>query len=107
MAPPEDFGSLLVGSTTTLIQNRRREDDGLLVMPYDDAVEGEAPIHVTVAPPRADEKERAKEKETNIHPLFRRRPATGLEDKDDSKRDSGLAPTTSSKAREGSVNTID
>lgn len=58
-----------------------------------------APIAVTTPPPR--------DAPTDIHPALRRPKTGGDNAKDEGKRDSGLAPTTSSRAREGSVNTTD
>jgi hypothetical protein len=76
---------------------------------YEDSEPGKSPIPVTVAPPR--------QPPTDTHPALRRDRGigeggiggiggVGLGDKeaDERKRDSGLAPTMSSKAREGSVN---
>lgn len=72
-------------------------DDGLLALRYEEAEEGKPPIAVTVAPPRAPP--------TDIHPALRPRP---LEvEQDETKRDSGLTGTASSKARESSVMTDD
>lgn len=93
----ENSGSLRTRSTAT--PPNIRKDDGLITVRYEETVAAKPPIAVTVAPPRAPP--------TDTHPAFRRRPISGLEDKDPSKRDSGLAPTTSSKAREGSINTVD
>lgn len=90
-------GSLRTKSTGTP-PPRTRTDDGLIALRYEDSIPAKPPIPVTVAPPRAPP--------TDTHPAFRR-PIDGLEDREESKRDSGLAPTTSSKAREGSVNTVD
>lgn len=93
----ENSGSLRTKSTAA--PTFTRIDDGLITVRYEETVAAKPPIAVTVAPPRAPP--------TDTHPAFRRRPISGLENKDLSKRDSGLAPTTSSKAREGSVNTVD
>jgi hypothetical protein len=71
-------------------------DDGLMVLRYEEAVAAKPPIPVTVAPPRQPPQD--------THPALRT-PSTTVQD--DKKRDSGLAPTTSSKAREGSVNTVE
>ncbi|KAH6673075.1 rab-GTPase-TBC domain-containing protein [Halenospora varia] len=75
---------------------RMRLGDNLIALPYEQTVAAKPPIPVIVAPPRAPP--------TEQHPAFRTR--TGNENRDDKKRDSGLAPTTSSKAREGSVISI-
>ena len=80
-----------------------RLDDGLLTLRYEETTPAKPPIAVTIAPPRAPP--------TDTHPALRReRPEDqGVGDKEgeERKRDSGLAPTTSSKAREGSLNTGD
>ena len=73
-----------------------RTDDKLISFRYEDCIASKPPIPVTVAPPRAPP--------NIINPALRER-GSSLVEKDASKRDSGLAPTTSSKAREGSVNT--
>ncbi|KAI9648720.1 hypothetical protein NHQ30_003360 [Ciborinia camelliae] len=88
--------------------------EGLIAMRYEDMYPGErAPIPVTVAPPLSPP--------TDTHPAFRStprpqsRPRPRLlahelrEVKDDTKRDSGLAPTTSTitRDREGSIYTVD
>lgn len=73
--------------------------DSMISLRYEETVAAKPPIPVTVPPPRAPP--------TDTHPALRR-PAHPMEDEDGWKRDSGLAPTTtSSNAREGSVNTID
>ena len=94
---PETPGSLRTKSIATTHQNTRT-DNGIITLRYEETLPAKPPIAVTVAPPRAPP--------TDTHPALRR-PKTGAEEKDESKRDSGLAPTTSSKAREGSVNTVD
>ncbi|KAF4628602.1 hypothetical protein G7Y89_g9553 [Cudoniella acicularis] len=86
-------------SKSTASPPRARMDERLIALPYEKTVAAKAPIPVTVSPPRAPP--------TDIHPALRPRPRTGEENKDEKKRDSGLAPTTSSKAREGSINTIE
>lgn len=90
----ENLGNLPTKSTGT------QRSDGLIALRYEEMKAAKPPIAVTVAPPRSPP--------TDTHPAFRPRPVScGMEDTDGSKRDSGLAPTTSSKAREGSVNTLD
>ena len=84
-----------IGSTMSLV----KDDHGILSLRYEEAIAGTVPIPVTVAPPRQPPIEE--------HPALRARPM-GLLD-DEGKRDSGLAPTTSSKGiggsgREGSLN---
>ncbi|CAG8954424.1 hypothetical protein HYFRA_00006051 [Hymenoscyphus fraxineus] len=71
--------------------------DELIAFPYEQALPAKKPLAVTVPPPRAPP--------SDTHPALRVRPHASWED--DKKRDSGLAPTTSSKAREGSVNTVE
>jgi hypothetical protein len=71
-------------------------DGGLIVLRYEKAIAAKPPIAVTVPPPR--------QPPHDTHPALRTRSQTTQDDK---KRDSGLAPTTSSKAREGSVNTVE
>jgi hypothetical protein len=79
-------------------QQQTRTDNGIITVRYEEAIPAKPPIAVTVAPPaRAP---------TDIHPALRR-PKSGITETDESKRDSGLAPTTSSKAGEGSVTTVD
>lgn len=103
-----NLGSIRIKSasspTTTTLSNlplipRMRSDNGILTLRYEEAVLGSKPIPVTVAPPRAPP--------TDLHPALRvrRTSALDLEDRE-WKRDSGLAPTTSSKAREDSLNSL-
>ncbi|QSZ29645.1 hypothetical protein DSL72_004161 [Monilinia vaccinii-corymbosi] len=81
--------------------------DELIAMRYEDMDQSlKAPIPVTVAPPLSPP--------TDTHPALRPRSPRSITHefkavKDDAKRDSGLAPTTSSivRDREGSVNTVD
>lgn len=91
---PENPASLRTKSMAASPQPRKV--DALIALRYEEAVPAKPPIPVTVAPPR--------EAPTELHPAFRR-PLSSRGNNDDSKRDSGLAPTTSSKAREESVNT--
>jgi hypothetical protein len=102
MAPDKEKSGIGLGGFRTKSvaspQQQTRTDNGIITLRYEEAVPAKPPIAVTVAPPaRAP---------TDIHPALRR-PKSGIEETDESKRDSGLAPTTSSKAREGSVTTID
>ena len=81
---------------------KTRTDDGLVTLRYEETTPAKPPIPVTVAPPRRPP--------TDTHPALRGQMGdteAGLVDRDgeERKRDSGLAPTTSSKAREGSLNT--
>ncbi len=94
MAPTKDKTAdvLRMKSIATSIQSRL--DGGIIALRYEEARAARPPIAVTVAPPRSPP--------TDTHPALRTtRP--GLDDKENYKRDSGMAPTTSSKAREGSV----
>ena len=70
----------------------------MISLRYEETVPAKPPIPVTVAPPRAPP--------TDTHPALRRT-TNEVSEEDGWKRDSGLAPTTSSKAREGSVNTVE
>ncbi|KAG0645208.1 TBC domain-containing [Hyphodiscus hymeniophilus] len=76
-----------------------RSDEGLITLRYEEAAPAKAPIAVTVAPPRAPP--------TDTHPALRREIPEELVEAEERKRDSGLAPTTSSKARDSSLNTGD
>jgi hypothetical protein len=67
-----------------------REDNGILTLRYEETKPAKPPLAVTVPPPR--------QPPTEPHPALR--------SEEERKRDSGLAPTTSSKTREGSVNTV-
>ena len=77
-----------------------RSDNGLIALRYEDSLQAKPPIPVTVAPPRSPPQEQ--------HPAFRR-PIDGLQAKLDEsrKRDSGLAPTTTSSNRGTSITTVD
>jgi hypothetical protein len=86
------------GSLRAKLMPTPRAGDSMISLRYEEMVPAKPPIPVTVAPPRAPP--------ADIHPALRR-PIKDLGEEDDRKRDSGLAPTTSSKAREGSVNTVD
>lgn len=78
---------------------KTRTDGGLITLRYEETTPAKPPIPVTVAPPR--------QPPTDTHPALRRERVEGgaLAEGEERKRDSGLAPTTSSKAREGSLNT--
>lgn len=102
MAPGKEKTATGLGSlrtkTVASSQQQTRTDNGIITLRYEETIPAKPPIAVTVAPPaRAP---------TDVHPALRR-PNTDLEETDPRKRDSGLAPTTSSKAREGSVTTVD
>lgn len=92
---PEIAGSLRAKPVNTLLPHA---GDSMISLRYEETVPAKPPIPVTVAPPRAPP--------TDTHPALRRTTNDVCEE-DNWKRDSGLAPTTSSKAREGSVNTVD
>jgi hypothetical protein len=81
---------------------KTRTDDGLVTLRYEETTPAKPPIPVTVAPPRKPP--------TDTHPALRgemgdSEAGLGNKEVEERKRDSGLAPTTSSKAREGSLNT--
>ncbi|KAE8452453.1 hypothetical protein EG329_000355 [Mollisiaceae sp. DMI_Dod_QoI] len=87
--------SKLSVATPILTPSPTRPDNGVLALRYEETTAAKAPIAVIKAPPRQEPNE--------IHPALRR-PKTGVSVEDQRrKRDSGLAPTTSSKARTGSV----
>lgn len=71
---------------------------GLIALRYEETVAAKAPIAVTVAPPR--------EPPVDTHPALRSPVSRQDENENENKRDSGLAPTTTSSkaAREGSLN---
>lgn len=75
----------------------RDDESGLKTLRYEEVQEGRQPIPVTVPPPRIPP--------TDTHPALRE-PALSLADEDSAKRDSGLAPMTSTNMREGSVISI-
>ena len=75
-----------------------RANDSMISLRYEETIPAKPPIPITVAPPRAPP--------TDTHPALRRT-TNDASGEDGWKRDSGLAPTTSSKAREGSVNTVE
>lgn len=68
---------------------RTTKDQGLITLRYEDSTAARPPIPVTVPPPR--------QPPTDIHPALRR-PKSGI-NSEEGKRDSGLAATTSSRAR--------
>jgi hypothetical protein len=98
MAPGNEKTGTGLGSlrTKTVVssQQQTRTDNGIITLRYEETIPAKPPIAVTVAPPA--------KAPTDVHPALRR-PKSDLEETDPRKRDSGLAPTTSSKAREGSV----
>lgn len=81
-------------SATTLTPSATRPDNGLFTLRYEDATADKPPIPV-ILPPHRNPSEQ--------HPALRR-PASGTTgtSADDWKRDSGLAPTASTQATEGS-----
>jgi hypothetical protein len=94
----------LRSKSTGTTPSNTRIDDGLITLRYEETTPAKPPIAVTVAPPRAPP--------TDTHPALRRNRGEGAEggglgekEGEERKRDSGLAPTTSSKVREGSLNT--
>jgi hypothetical protein len=88
-------GILRTRSANTLPQ--KATADSLIALRYEESALGKPPIPVTVAPPRVPP--------TDLHPALRR-PITGIDEQEEGKRDSGLTATTSSKAWEGSVNSL-
>jgi hypothetical protein len=86
------------GSLRSKLMPLPRAGDSMRSLRYEETIPAKPPIPVTVAPPRAPP--------TDTHPALRRT-TNDLSEEDGWKRDSGLAPTTSSKAREGSVNTVE
>ncbi|RDW68340.1 Ypt of gyp1p [Coleophoma crateriformis] len=74
------------------------DEHGIFSIPYEETLPARPPIPVTVALPREPPEEQ--------HPALRR-PLTIDEKKDETKRDSGLAPTTSTAALDGSTNTTE
>lgn len=66
----------------------------LKTLRYEETLPAKPPIPVTIIPPRAPP--------TDTHPALRRS-TSGTKMQDISKRDSGLAPTESTAAREGSL----
>jgi hypothetical protein len=91
MAPEKPDG--LQTKTATTAQSSNADGD-LKSLRYEETLPAKPPIPVTIVPPRAPP--------TDIHPALRR-PASSTEHQDISKRDSGLAPTESTAAREGSM----
>lgn len=71
------------------------DENGILALSYEETIPAKPPTPVTVAPPRVLPEEQ--------HPALRR-PLTSDGEKDETKRDSGLAPTTSTAAQDGSAN---
>ncbi|KAN0090369.1 RabGAP/TBC [Hyaloscypha variabilis] len=102
MAPDKERSGIGLGGFRTKSvaspQQNTRIDGGIITLRYEEAVPAKPPIPVTVAPPQRAPTEK--------HPALRR-PKSRIEETDETKRDSGLAPTTSSKARDGSVTTVD
>lgn len=86
------------GSLRAKLRPTSRAGDSMISLRYEETLPAKPPIPVTVAPPRVPP--------TDTHPALRRT-TNDVSEEDGWKRDSGLAPTTSSKAREGSVNTVD
>ena len=93
---PEKFGSLR--RIKSKPATKEYSEEGLIAVRYEDARAAKPPIPVVVAPPRSPP--------TEIHPALRKNFPRHTGDYDDSKRDSGLAPTTSTAAREGSISTV-
>lgn len=85
------------------INPKTRTENGIITLRYEDSIAAKPPIPVTIAPPRAPP--------TDTHPALRRPMSAVPEAKmveEERKRDSGLAPTTtSSKRGTGSVKTVE
>lgn len=92
--------NVVTGRPSASLPAKTRRDNGVMAVPYAETTPAERPISITVplrAAPSLD-----------VHPALRPRPNTGEEDEEERKRDSGLAPTTSSiTMKEGSLNTVD
>jgi hypothetical protein len=88
----EKIGGLLTKIATTAQSSVA--NGGLKSLRYEETLPAKPPIPVTIVPPRAPP--------TDTHPALRR-PPSSTEQQDISKRDSGLAPTESTAAREGSL----
>lgn len=84
-------------SSTTLTLDSRSDRD-IKTLRYEDVLPAKPPIPVTVPPPRAPP--------TDTHPSLRSS-VVGISEQDSAKRDSGLAPTTSTFARDGSLEAAD
>jgi hypothetical protein len=95
MAPENPDGLRTKFATTA---KSSTANGGLKSLRYEETLPGKPPIPVTIVPPRAPP--------TDTHPALRR-PPRSTEQQDISKRDSGLAPTESTAAREGSLTTGD
>src|SRR5580700_6963276 len=91
MAPEKSSGLRTKIGTTAQSSTANR---GLKSLRYEETLAAKPPIPVTIVPPRAPP--------TDTHPALRR-PPSSTEQRDISKRDSGLAPTESTVAREGSL----
>jgi hypothetical protein len=89
---PEKPGGLRKKIATTVQSSTAK--GGLKSLRYEETLPAKPPIPVTIVPPRAPP--------TDTHPALRRPPGS-TEQQDMSKRDSGLAPTESTAAREGSL----
>jgi len=90
----ETFRSSIIRRGSTATSSPTRARTRLVSLRYEDCTALQPPIPIIVAPPRAPL--------DAIHPALRARGST-MVDGDESKRDSGLATSMSSKAREESV----
>jgi hypothetical protein len=88
---PDKLSSLRTKTIITV--QSPRTDEGIKALRYEETLPAKPPIPVTIAPPRSPP--------TDTHPALRRS-TSGIEERDPRKRDSGLAPTESTAAREGS-----
>jgi hypothetical protein len=88
---PEKLSSLRTKAAVSV--QSLRTDEGLKVLRYEETTPAKPPIPVTIAPPRVPP--------VDTHPALRSSPGR-IDKLDQSKRDSGLAPTEST-ARSGSL----
>ena len=89
---PDELSSLRTKAVLTV--QSLRTDEGIKALRYEETLPARPPIPVTIAPPRSPP--------TDTHPALRRS-TSGIREQDLRKRDSGLAPTESTAAREGSL----
>lgn len=89
---PDKLSSLR--TKTVLAVQSPRTDEGIKALRYEEILPARPPIPVTIAPPRSPP--------TDTHPALRRS-TSDTDERDPRKRDSGLAPTESTAAREGSL----
>lgn len=83
---PETQGRISLNTTISVASSQLRDENGIRTLRYEETMEGKLPIPVTVPPPRAPP--------TEPHPALRN--SSSLSAEDPEKRDSALAPQTSS-----------